>query len=99
MDIIILLILLIIVVVVFKNFNSVVYFICCADIFLRIIRFIATHIGISEVRSLLVKYFPSSIPGIISSYTSGIVEDCFMWLLVLMYIIFLFYAVRSLIKH
>ena len=74
MDLVILVVLMGIVVFIFKRFSSFIYFIAIIDILLRILTFIKTQIANYEIYSFLNKYVPTSIPGILNNYSSGILN-------------------------
>ncbi len=93
-DLIIVLILLGIVVFFFRRFSSFVYATAIIDIFLRILSFIKYNVDVPELKSLIGKYFPESIAGIINSYTSGVFNVIIMWAYVIIYAIFLGYIVK-----
>ena len=97
-DVIILLILLVIVIFVYKKFSSFVYSLAIIDMFLRILNYIGTHVPVPELKALIEKYFPASVPGIFGNYTSGIVYDILMWIYIGFYICFLFYVTRYFFK-
>lgn len=94
-DLIVLLVVIIAVILFFRSFSSFVYAVASVDIFLRILAFIKNNIGLPDVAALIDKYLPESIPAIIGSYTNGIVYTCIMWALVIVYIIFLSYIIRT----
>lgn len=98
MDLVILLVLIGIVVFIFKKFSSFIYFIAVIDIFLRIITFIKLQISNSEIYSFLNRYIPTSIPGILNTYSSGILNTILIWLYVIGMIIFEFYIIRTFFK-
>lgn len=97
-DLIILIVLMVVVIFVFKRFDSFVYFIGSLDILLRILAFIRDNLPVPELRALLVKYFPSSIPSILERYMSGIVYLIFLWFYVVIFMIFWFYVTRTFFK-
>lgn len=96
-DLGVVLVLLIIVVVFFRKFSSFVYAFAIIDIFLRILTFIKYN-TVSELRSLIGRYFPESIEAIISKYSSGIFYKILIWIYVIIFIVFLFYITSYFIK-
>ncbi|MBE6144147.1 MAG: hypothetical protein E7169_01040 [Firmicutes bacterium] len=98
MDLVILVVLIGIVVFIFKKFSSFIYFIAIVDILLRILTFIKTQISNYEIYSFLNKYVPTSIPGILNNYSSGILNTLLIWLYVIAMIIFEYYLIRTFIK-
>ena len=97
-DVIVLLVLLIVVIFVYKKFSSFVYSLAIIDIFLRIVNFIGKNVPVPELKALITKYFPGSVPAIIDNYTNGILYTIFMWIYVGFYICFLFYITKYFIK-
>jgi len=97
-DLLVLIILLIVVVFVFKRFSSFVYSVAIIDIFLRIVTFIRDNVPVPELKTLLGKYFPESIPYILDRYTNGIIFSLLMWIYVFFYICFLVYITKYFIK-
>ena len=97
-DLIVLLVLLIVVIFVFKRFSSFVYSLAIIDIFLRIVTFIRDNVPVPELKALLAKYFPESVPYILGRYTGGIIYTILMWIYVFFYICFLVYITKYFIK-
>ncbi len=78
----------------FRSFSKSVYAFAIIDLFLRILNYIANHIGIKGFASWVNKVFPNSIPAIIGRYTNGILCDILVWIYVAFMACFLFYTVR-----
>ena len=95
MDLIVLLLLVILTLIFFRRFSNVIYIICIIDMFLRILDRLEHLIGIPEFSNLVNKYFHNSILEIINAYTTGIVNLILVWLLLVVYIIFLVYVIRT----
>ena len=95
MDLIIIGILIIATVIFFRKFSNVVYIICIIDIFLRILNKIDILLGVPEYSNLVNKYFHSSMQNIIDSYSSGIINTILSWILLGIYVVFLFYVIRT----
>ncbi len=93
-DLIVVVVLLAIVIFFFRRFSSFVYAMAIIDIFLRILAFIKYNVNVPELKSLIGKYFPESIAAIINNYTSGIINDIFMWIYVIIFAIFLGYITK-----
>ena len=98
LDIIIVLAIVIFVFCWFRKFSKFVEAWAIVDIFLRIFHFVANNIGIKDFARWANRNLPSSIPEIISSYSSGVVEFILTWIYVILMGIFLYYCVRRLIK-
>lgn len=95
MELIIIALLIILTVVFFRRFSNVVYVICIIDIFLKILNKLDVLLGIPEYSNLVNKYFHNSIQDIINSYSSGIINTIFSWILLGIYIVFLFYVIGT----
>ena len=96
-DVIVVLILLGIVIFWFRRFSSFVYSVAIIDIFLRILTFIRDN-SVPELKSLISKYFPESIPSIIARYSDGIFYTILMWIYVAIFTVFLVYIIKYFIK-
>lgn len=96
-DVIVVLILLGIVIFWFRRFSSFVYSVAIIDIFLRILTFIRDN-SVLELKSLISKYFPESIPSIIARYSDGIFYTILMWIYVAIFTVFLVYITKYFIK-
>ena len=98
MDIVILLIIVLLVAVIFKRISNTIIFLGLIDIFLRIVNFIGNN-TVKELNNFINKYFPSSIPGIIEKYSSGIIETILIWGYVVLMTMFLYYVFRMLLRR
>ena len=96
-DLTILIILLLLVLFFFRRFSSFVYAVAIIDIFLRILAFIKENVPIPELKALIGRYFPSSIPSVIGKYSNGIFYSILMWVFVFIYICFLCYVTKTFI--
>lgn len=96
-DVIIVLILLGVVIFLFRKFSSFVYAVAIIDIFLRILTFIRDN-SVPELKSLIGKYFPESIPAIIAKYSNGVFYTILIWTYVIIFAIFLGYIIKYFIK-
>lgn len=95
----VIIVLLTIVIIAYRRLDSTVFFIAIIDIFLRIISFIGSQIPDKEIQIILNRYFPASIPTIMSSFTDGIIYTLLIWAYVICYGIFLFYIIKSFFKR
>ena len=68
-DIVLLVLIVIAVIFYFRRFSSFVYLICSLDILYRLLHFIADNVKVEELSSLINKYIPTSVPGIVAGYT------------------------------
>jgi hypothetical protein len=96
-DLIVVLVLLGVVIFLFRRFSSFVYAVAIIDIFLRIMTFIRDN-SVPELKSLIGKYFPESIPAIIANYSNGIFYTILMWIYVVIFTVFLVYITKYFIK-
>ena len=97
-DLILMIIILILVFLYFRRWSKFVYAVAMIDIFLRILAFFRDNVPVPELRTLLKKYFSSSIPDIFLRYTSGMLYTVLMWILVVIYIFFFFYILKIFLK-
>ena len=96
MDIVVVVLVIIaIAVMIFKRFSSFVYYIGIVDIFLWVLNFIANNIPVPAITNFINSYFPNSISNIIEIYSSGIFTTVLLWALCIIYIILLFYLIRT----
>ena len=100
-DLILFVLLVIAVVFFFKRFSSFVYLVCAVDILFRLLHFIADNVKVAELTSLINKYIPSSVAGMIGNYvgTTGLIYTIVIWAMFVLYCILLFYIVRILFKR
>ena len=100
-DLILFIVLVIAVVFFFRRFSSFVYLVCAIDILFRLLHFIADNVRVAELTSLINKYIPGSVPGMIGNYvgTTGIIYTVVIWLMFALYCILLFYIIRILVKR
>lgn len=95
MDLAIILILIILTIIFMRKFSNIVYLICIIDIFLRLLHNLEKMRGVREFSILVNKYFHNSILDIASSYTSGIFYTIISWVIFGIYVVFLFYVIRT----
>ena len=95
MDLIIIALLIVATIIFFRKFSNVVYIICIIDIFLRILNKLDLLLEVPEFSNLVNKYFHSSMQNIINSYSSGIINTILSWILLGIYVVFLFYVIRT----
>ena len=82
----------------FRRFNKMVYAVAIIDIFLRLITYISTNIGIPGFNKWVKAIFPGSIPDLLNNYMSGIFLTVFVWIYVFFMCVFLFYIIRAFIR-
>ena len=81
-----------------RSLSKAVYGIAAIELFLRIVYFIKTNIGLNSFSEFL-GYLPSNLlNGIIDKYTAGFINIILSWLFLLIMILFLFYTAKSFIK-
>ena len=91
---IILVIAIIVVALFFKDFKSVVYFLGIVEIFLRILHRMTSLLKISAFSQFVNKYIPTSLEGVINTYSSGILNVVLIWILILLFIFFEWYLIK-----
>ena len=82
----------------FRRFSKMVYAVAIIDIFLRLINYISSNIGIPGFNGWVKSIFPESIPGLLDNYMNGILLTIFVWVYVLFMVVFLFYVTRAFIR-
>ena len=97
-DVVVIFIILLIVALIFKRFDNVIIFFGLIDIILRILDYIGKH-TIQEIKNIIDKFLPNSIPAIISANSTGILETILMWVYVILMILFTFYVLKMLIHR
>lgn len=98
LDLIIIIVLIALAVLLFRKFSSFVYAVAIIDIFLRIMTFIKNNVPVPPLKSFIGTYFPSSIEGVINSYSSGIINTIIMWGYTIIYVCFLYYTIKVFIR-
>ncbi len=94
-DLIIFVALVLLVIICFRKFSSFVYVIAIFDIILRILTFIKNNIGLNDISNLISKYVPESIPAMIDNYTNDPVSIILLWCLLVIYIFFISYVIKT----
>lgn len=95
MDLLIIVVLIVIAVCWFRKFSSFIYALAIIDIFLRLLTFIRSNLGIPVISEFIAKYFPASIPTVINTYSTGILNIILIWGFVICIGIFEFYIIRT----
>lgn len=100
-DLIVFVILIILVIYFFRRFSSFVYLVCSIDLLFRLLHFLGDNLKVPELKTLIDKFIPSDVVGMISNYfgTGGVLYTILLWAMFILYCILLFYIVRILIKR
>lgn len=98
LDLIVILIIIIFGLVKYKRFSSYVYLFSFSDILFRILTFINKQLYLGGVEGIIDTYIPASIYLVITEYTTDIVETVLVWIYVGLFVIFLYYTFRILLK-
>ena len=96
MDLIIILISIIAVAIIYKKFQSVVYYMGILEIFFHTF---VNHLKIVELTKFVRSYIPSSFASVLAKYSSGLLYDIFVWVLIILFAIFEFFLIKSFIKR
>ena len=99
MDLIIILVLIAIICFFFRDYKHAVYFIGIIEILFRVIHFIGDHLGVKDVNKVINEYVPDSLFSVLAHYSSGLLYEILMWLLVAMFISLEVYLVRYFFKR
>jgi len=97
-DVIILVVLILLVFIFFRNFSSVVYAVFIIDLFLRGLTYIKWNIGLYDIKNVIDKYIPESVPAIIGKYLNGLPYKIVMWIYIIFLFVFIGYLVRTFVK-
>lgn len=98
MDLIIFLILVALVIFLLRDIKWVTYLIGILEIFLRLVNYIANHLGISEVADFVNDNIPDSLFTILANYSSGLFYDVLSWILIAFLVWFLIYLISYLFR-
>lgn len=93
-DLVVLCVLIIFVIIYSKRFQTYMFGFGAIDILFRILNTIKGYIPIKGVVTFINTYVPSSIPGVISKYTSGMVCMILLFVYAIIMAIFLYYIVK-----
>lgn len=99
MDLIILVLLIVVIFVWFRDFTSFVYFLGIAEIFFRIMHFIADNLGILEVSNVIRKYIPGSLFSLLAKYSEGLLYTLLCWGLLICFAVLEVHLVKYFIKR
>lgn len=99
MDLIIIIFLLIVIFIWKRDFVSFVYFLGIAEIFFRVMHFIANNIEIPEITNLINKYIPSSLLNVLANYTDGLFYIIMAWGLCICFIVLDAYLIKYWFKR
>ncbi|MBR4619158.1 MAG: hypothetical protein IKO49_07630 [Bacilli bacterium] len=97
-DLIVLIILILVVFIFFRKFSSIVYAIFIIDLILRGLTYIKWNIPLQDLKNVINKYIPESVPGIIGKYLKGLPYTIVMWVYIVLLFIFVGYLIRIFIK-
>ncbi len=97
-DLIVLVVVLLLIVIFFRNFSAFIYGFVIVDLILRSLTLLKDLIPALDIKSVMNKYIPESIPGVVSGYLKGIPYNIFLWIYLIIYIIFITYIIRTFVK-
>ncbi len=98
-DLIVLIAFIVFVLIYSKRFQTYIFGFGMIDIIFRILNIIKGYIPSKKIVSLINSYIPSSVPGVIRNYTSGVFETVLIFVYVVIMAIFLYYVIRIFIKR
>lgn len=98
LDLVVVLIVAVIGLIRFKKGSSYIYLFCTTDMIFRVLSFFNSHIVLKDFNKYVSKYIPSSIYDVIIRYTSDIVETVLIWGYVLIYLAFIYFTIKILMK-
>lgn len=100
-DILFVIILLVAALFYFRRFSSFIYLMCSIDILYRLLHFISSNVPFEPLSNIINKYVPTSLLSMFGNYvgTENIVFTIIQWAIFALYVIFLFYIVRIIIRR
>lgn len=98
-DLIVLIVAIVFVVIYSKRYQTYVFGFGMIDILFRILNIIKGFIPSKEVQKLITTYIPSSVPGVINKYTTGIINTVLIWVYVIIMAIFLYLIIKIFVKR
>lgn len=98
-DLIVLIVFIVFVIIYSKRFQTYIFGFGMIDMIFRILNIIKGYIPSKEVVAMINEYIPSSVPGVISKYTTGVFETVLIFTYVVIMAIFLYYVIRIFIKR
>lgn len=95
-DIIVFLVLFVLTLIFYKRrkIQGIVFFVATFDTLIRVVYLTISHLPVNGIAKMIDKYLPSSIIGMISTYTNGILETVLIWIYVAFMICFLYYIIK-----
>jgi len=99
LDLVVVLIIIVLGLIKYKNASSYVYLFCASDMAFRILSFLKNNINMGSINSFINKYIPSSIYDVIVKYTGGTIEQLLIWVYVIVFAVFLYYTIKSLLNR
>ena len=99
-DIIVFTVLLVLTLIFYKKrkVQGLIFYIGIFDTLIRVVYLVLMHLPIKGIAKMIDEYLPSSIVGMISRYTNGIVETVLIWVYVGLMICFLYFIVKIFIN-
>ena len=99
MDLLIIVVLVIIIVAIFKDWRLIIYTIGTLEVFFRLIHHIGDKLNLISINPFVDKYIPDSLYNVLAKYTSGIAYDILSWCLIVVFIMFLVFLVKYIIRR
>ena len=99
-DIIVFTVLLVLTLIFYKKrkVQGLIFYIGAFDTLIRVVYLVLMHLPIKSIAKMVDEYLPSSIVGMISKYTNGIVETILIWIYVGLMICFLYFIIKIFIN-
>lgn len=98
MDLIILVIAIGLIIFFYKKLRNVIYFLGILEIFFRLTHTIADALRIDAFNEFVDGVIPASILSILDKYSSGLLYNVFVWLLIIVFILFESYLIKGFFK-
>ena len=82
----------------YKKLRNVIYFLGILEIFFRLTHTIADALHIDAFNEFVDGVIPASILSILDKYSSGLLYNVFVWLLIIVFILFESYLIKGFFK-
>ncbi len=97
-DLIIIGLLLVVSCLMYKRFQFFIFTFAIIDLVLKVLYFLKSNISLGSFSTFINSYLPNGFEGLIDKYTTGGINIALSWVYIVIFIIFIFYCIKVLIK-